>query len=45
MLELLITTFIVLLSVYIIYKNLKKKSSGKCDCGSCSAKCPNRKQN
>ncbi|MBC2580142.1 FeoB-associated Cys-rich membrane protein [Clostridium sp. DJ247] len=37
--EITITAVIVLSAVYIFYKNLKKKASGKCDCGSCSSHC------
>lgn len=45
MLQIILTSVIVLSAVYILYKNIKNKSQGKCDCGSCSAHCPNYKKN
>lgn len=42
-LEIIITSLIVIFAIFIFYKNLKKKASGKCDCGSCSSHCPNYK--
>ncbi|MDV3428566.1 MAG: FeoB-associated Cys-rich membrane protein [Bacillota bacterium] len=44
MAELIITVLIILLSVYIIYKNIRNKSKGKCSCGSCSSHCPYYKE-
>lgn len=46
MVEIIITIGIAALAVYIFAKNIKKKSkSGGCDCGSCSAHCPEYKTN
>ena len=42
--EVIVTIIIASVAVYILYKNIKKKSSGKCDCGSCSNHCVNKKQ-
>lgn len=39
--EILITLILVAVSAFILYKNIKKKASGNCDCGSCSTHCPN----
>lgn len=41
--EIAITIGILTLAGYIIYKNIKKSSEGKCNCGSCSKSCPMRK--
>lgn len=38
--EILITIIIAILAIFILFKNLKKKSKG-CNCGSCTSKCPN----
>lgn len=43
--EIIVTSLIVISAVYIFYKNIKKKSSGKCDCGSCSNHCTHYKKN
>ena len=40
-LEILITIILVASAAFILFKNIKKKASGKCDCGSCSSRCPN----
>lgn len=40
--EILITIGIALLAIFIIYKNIKTSSKGKCNCGSCSKSCPVR---
>ncbi|MGL4990199.1 MAG: FeoB-associated Cys-rich membrane protein [Sarcina sp.] len=38
--QIFITILIVALVIFIIYKNIKKISSGKCSCdGACSSKC------
>ncbi|MCI1967628.1 MAG: FeoB-associated Cys-rich membrane protein [Clostridium luticellarii] len=37
--EIIITALVVIAAVYILYKNLKKKSRGKCDCCS-DVNCP-----
>ncbi|MGL4772341.1 MAG: FeoB-associated Cys-rich membrane protein [Clostridium sp.] len=42
--ELIITLCIVGFAGFIIYKNVKKSSSGECNCSSCHAKCPSRKE-
>ncbi|KAJ53522.1 ferrous iron transport protein B [Clostridium tetanomorphum] len=39
-----ITSAIVVFAVYILYKNIKNKANGKCDCGSCSSHCPSYKK-
>ncbi|WP_374118966.1 FeoB-associated Cys-rich membrane protein [Clostridium sp. OS1-26] len=41
--EIIVTSIIVIAAVCIFYRNLKKKGSGSCDCGSCSSHCPNYK--
>ncbi|MBD7911367.1 MULTISPECIES: FeoB-associated Cys-rich membrane protein [Clostridium] len=41
--EILITGAIVLIAGFIIYKNVKNSSKGKCNCGDCSKNCPSRK--
>nr|WP_243464759.1 FeoB-associated Cys-rich membrane protein [Clostridium botulinum] len=33
--EIIIATVIILLAIYILAKNIKKKTSGQCDCSSC----------
>lgn len=38
--EIIITSAIVALAVFILYKNIKKSTSGQCNCGSCSSSCP-----
>ncbi|MBP1888857.1 ferrous iron transport protein B [Clostridium moniliforme] len=43
--EIIITAGIVILAAFIIYKNVKKSSSGQCNCGSCNKNCPSRKLN
>ena len=43
-LELILTSGIVILAIFILYKNIKRKSQGKCDCGSCSSHCPQYKK-
>lgn len=40
MLEKIIAGIIVIVAIYFLYKNFKKKSSGQCNCGSCSSHCP-----
>lgn len=39
--EILISGIIILAAVYILYRSVKRKAQGKCDCGSCSSHCPN----
>ena len=43
--QIIVTGVIALSAVYILYKSMKKKSTGGCDCGSCSAHCPSYKKN
>lgn len=43
-LQIILTSVIVLTAVYILYTNIKNKSQGKCDCGSCSSHCPSYKK-
>lgn len=38
--EILITILLVGAAGYFIFNNIKKKTSGQCDCGSCTSKCP-----
>ena len=38
--EIIITIAIVASAVYLLYRNIKRKAEGKCDCGSCTSKCP-----
>ncbi|MBU5484855.1 FeoB-associated Cys-rich membrane protein [Clostridium sp. MSJ-11] len=38
--EIVITAVIAFSAIYILYRNIKKKSSGGCSCGSCSSNCP-----
>lgn len=42
--EIVITLLIVATAAYIIYKNIKNKTQGKCDCTSCSHNCQNCKK-
>ncbi|PRR81313.1 FeoB-associated Cys-rich membrane protein [Clostridium vincentii] len=42
--EIVITITILLVAIYIIYKNIKKSSDGECNCGSCSKDCPSKKK-
>ena len=42
--EILITIIIILLAIFIIFKNLSKSSKGNCNCGSCSSHCPKYKE-
>lgn len=44
LIEKIITVLIILLSVYIIYRNIKNRSEGKCNCSSCSSHCPYYKE-
>lgn len=43
--EILVAAGIAILAGFIIYKNVKTSSKGKCNCGSCSKSCPVRKVN
>jgi len=38
--EILVTVVIVIIACRTLYKSIKKKASGQCECGSCSAHCP-----
>jgi len=42
--EIIVTLIIFSLAALVFYNNIKKKASGKCDCGSCSSHCPNYKK-
>ncbi|MCT8977672.1 FeoB-associated Cys-rich membrane protein [Clostridium sp. CX1] len=42
--EIIITSIIVVSAAYILYKNVKKKASGDCSCGSCTSHCPRYKK-
>lgn len=39
MLEVIITLLIVIVTILMLYKNIKKKSKG-CNCSCCTSKCP-----
>ncbi|MFA9397091.1 MAG: FeoB-associated Cys-rich membrane protein [Clostridiaceae bacterium] len=41
MFEKIVTGIIVILTLYIIFKTVKNKKNGKCNCSDCSAHCPN----
>lgn len=36
--EIVVTGVIGIAAIYILYKNIKKKSSGGCGCGNCNSK-------
>jgi len=38
--EIIITLAIVTSAIYLLYIHIKRKAEGKCDCGSCTSKCP-----
>lgn len=38
--EIIFTLIVIAIAVFIFYKNLKKSTSGECNCGSCSTSCP-----
>lgn len=42
--EYIIAGSIFLVSILIIYKNVKTSSKGKCNCGTCSKSCPMNKE-
>jgi len=42
LIEILITTALIGTAGYILYKKIKEKAAGKCDCSSCSSHCPMR---
>ncbi|WP_297634418.1 FeoB-associated Cys-rich membrane protein [uncultured Clostridium sp.] len=43
-LEIMITALIVILAIFIIYKNIKKEAKGGCNCSGCSkSSCSSRK--
>ena len=42
--EIAVATVIIIAALTIFIKNIKKKSSGTCDCDCCSANCPSRKK-
>ena len=43
--EIIATIGIVALALFILIKNLKKKTSGKCDCSCCTSKCARYDEN
>ncbi|NMM65004.1 FeoB-associated Cys-rich membrane protein [Clostridium sp. P21] len=45
LIEILVTVILVSFAAYILYKNIKKKASGNCDCGCCSNHCSHYKKN
>lgn len=42
--EIAVTIIIALAGVYILYKNIRNVSSGKCNCSDCSSHCANYKK-
>lgn len=42
--EIIVTAAIVIIASRILYKSIKKKAAGQCECGSCSSHCPNYKK-
>ena len=44
-LEIIITLILVVSAGFMLYKNIKKKASGNCNCGSCSTHCPSYDKN
>jgi len=40
LIEILITAALIGTAGYILYKKIKDKAAGKCDCSSCSSHCP-----
>lgn len=45
LIEILVTIILAAFAAHILYKNIKKKASGGCDCGSCSSHCAHYKKN
>lgn len=45
LIEIIVTLAIVFVAGYILFKSLKKKSIGGCECGSCSSHCPSYNKN
>ena len=37
--EILVTALIVIVAARILYKSIKRKAAGQCDCGNCSGHC------
>jgi ferrous iron transport protein B len=44
MFELVVTLIIVTAAISILARSIKRKTKAECDCGSCSAHCPNYKK-
>lgn len=42
--EILVTAVIIVIAFRILYKSIKRKASGQCECGSCSTPCPKYKK-
>jgi ferrous iron transport protein B len=42
--EIIATVIIFSLAAFILYRSIKNKAAGKCDCSSCSCHCPNYKE-
>ncbi|WP_138202923.1 FeoB-associated Cys-rich membrane protein [Haloimpatiens lingqiaonensis] len=38
--EILITLALISIAFYFLYKSIRNKAKGKCDCSSCSSHCP-----
>jgi len=37
--EILVTALIVIVAARILYKSIKRKAAGQCDCANCSGHC------
>jgi ferrous iron transport protein B len=44
LIEILVASILAVSATYMLYKNIKKKASGGCDCGSCSSHCSRYKK-
>lgn len=42
--EIIVTVLIVFAAGFMLYRSIKKKASGECECGSCSSHCPKYKK-
>ncbi len=42
--EIIVTSAIVITAAGLLYRSVKKKANGECDCGSCSTHCPKHKK-
>lgn len=42
--EIIFTIIIIIIAVYILIRNIKNRSTGKCDCENCKSHCSNYKK-